>query len=80
MYSIVTCGGLCPGLNAVVRELVIMLGMYGVKEISGIRAGFKGGIPPLIGWSSVMCRPSTASGEASWQHPGGPTETTGPSS
>jgi len=27
--AIVTCGGLCPGLNAVIRELVMMLHMYG---------------------------------------------------
>ena len=44
--SIVTCGGLCPGLNAVVQELVITLGMYGVEEISGIRGGHEDVIQP----------------------------------
>lgn len=34
---IVTCGGLCPGLNTVIREIVCGLyDMYGVKKILGI--------------------------------------------
>lgn len=34
---IVTCGGLCPGLNTVIREIVCGLDyMYGVKKVSGI--------------------------------------------
>lgn len=34
---IVTCGGLCPGLNTVIREIVCGLShMYGVQEILGI--------------------------------------------
>lgn len=40
--AIVTCGGLCPGLNTVIRELVKMLLAYGVKKIYGIIGGFKG--------------------------------------
>ena len=40
---IVTCGGLCPGLNSVIRELVMSLyNNYGVKEVYGIRYGYKG--------------------------------------
>ncbi|KNA26065.1 hypothetical protein SOVF_000610 [Spinacia oleracea] len=40
---IVTCGGLCPGLNTVIRELVCGLDyMYGVKNILGIECGYKG--------------------------------------
>lgn len=40
---IVTCGGLCPGLNTVIREIVCGLyDMYGVKKISGIDGGYKG--------------------------------------
>eukprot|EP00177_Eucheuma_denticulatum_P008805 GFKZ01015991.1.p1 GENE.GFKZ01015991.1~~GFKZ01015991.1.p1 ORF type:complete len:598 (+),score=78.33 GFKZ01015991.1:131-1795(+) len=40
---IVTCGGLCPGLNSVIRELVITMSlMYGVKHISGIPYGYRG--------------------------------------
>lgn len=34
---IVTCGGLCPGINTVIREIVCGLSyMYGVDEILGI--------------------------------------------
>ena len=40
--TIVTCGGLCPGLNNVIRELVMMLYAYGVKKVYGIKGGFKG--------------------------------------
>ena len=40
--AIVTCGGLCPGLNDVIRQLVITLDEYGVKDIKGIRYGFRG--------------------------------------
>lgn len=35
--AIVTCGGLCPGLNTVIRELVCGLNyMYGVNKVLGI--------------------------------------------
>lgn len=34
---VVTCGGLCPGLNTVIREIVCGLyHMYGVNEVLGI--------------------------------------------
>lgn len=34
---IVTCGGLCPGLNTVIREIVCGLyHMYGVHKVLGI--------------------------------------------
>nr|CAD1822198.1 unnamed protein product [Ananas comosus var. bracteatus] len=40
---IVTCGGLCPGLNTVIREIVCGLyDMYGVTKILGIEDGYKG--------------------------------------
>lgn len=40
---IVTCGGLCPGLNVVIRELFMTLHYnYEVKEIFGIKWGYKG--------------------------------------
>ncbi|CAO2841823.1 unnamed protein product [Amaranthus hypochondriacus] len=40
---IVTCGGLCPGLNTVIRELVCGLDyMYGVKNVLGIQGGYSG--------------------------------------
>ncbi len=41
--AIVTCGGLCPGLNDVIKALVNVLSMeYGVKDIYGIRYGYEG--------------------------------------
>lgn len=41
--AIVTCGGLCPGLNVVIRELVMCLTYnYEVGEIYGIKWGYKG--------------------------------------
>ena len=40
---IVTCGGLCPGINTVIREIVCGLNnMYGVRNILGIQGGYKG--------------------------------------
>ena len=41
--AIVTCGGLCPGLNNVIRGLVAQLWYrYGVQSIFGIRYGYQG--------------------------------------
>ncbi len=41
--AIVTSGGLCPGINDVVRSLVLTLRwQYGVEEILGIRYGLRG--------------------------------------
>ena len=41
--AIITCGGLCPGLNNVIKGLVNVLEQdYRVKEIIGIRYGYKG--------------------------------------
>ncbi|KAF5741640.1 phosphofructokinase [Tripterygium wilfordii] len=40
---IVTCGGLCPGLNTVIREIVCGLYyMYGVTRVLGIEGGYRG--------------------------------------
>lgn len=44
--GIVTAGGLCPGINNVLRSLVLQLfHKYGVKSILGFRYGF-GGLDP----------------------------------
>jgi 6-phosphofructokinase 1 len=44
--AIVTCGGLCPGINNVIRSLVMEhYYRYGVKTIYGIRYGYMGFIP-----------------------------------
>lgn len=41
--AIVTCGGLCPGLNTVIRELTDCLSFqYGVVDIFGIPQGYRG--------------------------------------
>jgi 6-phosphofructokinase 1 len=41
--GIVTCGGLCPGLNNVIAGLVQELkALYGVKHITGFRNGYQG--------------------------------------
>ena len=41
--AIVTCGGLCPGLNNVIRSLVNELSYrYGIKRIIGIKYGYEG--------------------------------------
>ncbi|MDD3581025.1 MAG: ATP-dependent 6-phosphofructokinase [Desulfobacca sp.] len=44
--AIVTCGGLCPGTNDVIRALVLELHyLYEVRHIYGIRYGLQGFIP-----------------------------------
>lgn len=41
--GIVTCGGLCPGLNNVIRSLFLELHYgYGVAEVLGFRGGYSG--------------------------------------
>ena len=41
--GIVTCGGLCPGLNDVIRAIVLSLfHHYGVRTVYGFRFGFEG--------------------------------------
>ena len=41
--AIVTCGGLCPGLNNVIRGLVLeMADSYGITDVLGFRDGFRG--------------------------------------
>lgn len=44
--AILTAGGLCPGLNDVIRSLVLTLNYsYGVKNIFGVKHGYQGLIP-----------------------------------
>ncbi len=44
--AIVTCGGLCPGLNDVIRSLVLECHhRYGMNKIYGIPYGYQGFIP-----------------------------------
>jgi len=44
--ALVSCGGLCPGLNDIIRSIVLELHYgYGVRNIFGIRYGLQGFIP-----------------------------------
>lgn len=44
--GIVTCGGLCPGINDVIRAIVLSLfHHYGVETVYGFRYGYEGLIP-----------------------------------
>jgi 6-phosphofructokinase 1 len=44
--AVVTCGGLCPGTNDVIRAIVLELyHLYKVRHIYGVRYGFQGFIP-----------------------------------
>ncbi len=45
--AIVTCGGLCPGLNNVIRAIFLELYYsYGVHDVLGIRYGYAGLVDP----------------------------------
>jgi len=55
--AIVTCGGLCPGINDVIRAIVLELHyLYRVQHIYGVRYGFQGFIPKY-GHSLVKLTP-----------------------
>ncbi|MEI8312330.1 MAG: ATP-dependent 6-phosphofructokinase [Verrucomicrobiota bacterium] len=55
--GIVTCGGLCPGLNNVIRSLVLELHYgYGVGEILGFRGGYTG-LDPETGAEPIELTP-----------------------
>jgi len=55
--AIVTCGGLCPGINDVIRALFMeMHYRYEVKEVIGIRYGYSG-LVPRIGVSPLSITP-----------------------
>ncbi len=55
--AILTAGGLCPGLNDVIRALVHQLHFnYGVPRILGVRFGFAG-LNPVEGWPMIELTP-----------------------
>lgn len=55
--AIVTAGGLCPGLNNVIKGLVEILSYdYGVKSIFGIRYGYAG-LNPKYGYNPILLNP-----------------------
>jgi 6-phosphofructokinase 1 len=60
--GIVTCGGLCPGLNNVIRALVLELTQhYGVRRIFGFRNGYQGFVA-RYGHPVVDLNPQTVAG------------------
>ncbi len=57
--GIVTCGGLCPGLNDVIRSIVLSLyHHYGVKKIYGFRYGYEG-LVRRLGHAPLELAPAT---------------------
>ena len=60
--GIVTCGGLCPGLNNVIRSLFLELHYgYGAKEVLGFRGGY-GGLDPDCGREPLKITPQVIDG------------------
>ncbi len=57
--ALVTCGGLCPGLNDIIRSIVLELyHHYGVRTIYGMRYGLQGFIPQY-GHEALELKPSS---------------------
>src|SRR5262249_47744327 len=55
--GIVTCGGLCPGLNDVIRSLYLELHYaYGVQEVLGFQNGYQGLDPEFCAEPLVLTR------------------------
>jgi 6-phosphofructokinase 1 len=66
--GIVTCGGLCPGLNDVIRSLVMTAHyMYGVRRIYGFPFGYAG-LAPSTGHAPLPLSPRLVT---NIQHAGG---------
>ena len=66
--GVVTCGGLCPGLNDVIRSVFLELRYgYGVDEVLGFQGGYQGldpalGAAPLVLTSELVDRIHTMGG------------------
>ena len=57
--ALVTCGGLCPGLNGIIRSIVLELWhAYGVRNIYGIQYGLQGFLPQY-GHDIIEFKPET---------------------
>ena len=60
--GIVTCGGLCPGLNNVIRSLFLELRhAYGVPEVLGFQGGYQG-LDPARGGEPLVLTPEFVAG------------------
>jgi 6-phosphofructokinase 1 len=59
--AIVTCGGLCPGINDVIRTIVMKAYyQYGIRTVVGIRNGLRGFIPEY-GYDVLELTPESVS-------------------
>ena len=66
--GIVTCGGLCPGINDVIRAVTMALWrIYGVRHIYGFKYGYEGFVAQY-GHDVVDLNPEVVDG---WQETGG---------
>lgn len=66
--GIVTCGGLCPGLNDIIRAIVNQcFNQYGISRVYGFRYGYEG-LVQRYGHAPLMLRPESV---AQIQHFGG---------
>jgi 6-phosphofructokinase 1 len=55
--GIVTCGGLCPGINDVIRAVTLSLHYhYGVQTVLGFRYGYEG-LNPALGHEPLLLTP-----------------------
>jgi 6-phosphofructokinase 1 len=60
--AIMTCGGLSPGLNNVIRSLYMQLyHRYGVRAVIGIRNGYRG-LNPSYGYAPLALTPDVVEG------------------
>ncbi|HNT29016.1 MAG TPA: ATP-dependent 6-phosphofructokinase, partial [bacterium] len=60
--AIVTCGGLCPGLNDVIKGLVdVLWWSYGVRTIYGLRYGYQG-LSPRYKHAPILLDPDIVDG------------------
>ena len=57
--GIVTCGGLCPGINDVIRAITLSLHYhYGVQTVLGFRYGYEG-LNPALGHEPLLLTPDS---------------------
>lgn len=40
--AVVSCGGICPGINTVIKEVTLCLFRYGASKVFGVRHGYRG--------------------------------------
>jgi 6-phosphofructokinase 1 len=60
-FAVVTCGGICPGINDVIRSLVMHAHHgYGVRRFLGIPFGFEG-LNPALGHLPIGMGPESVS-------------------